>query len=406
MAALYTIGVFAVIFDADRRVLLCHRRDIDMWNLPGGGVESGELPTYAVIREVKEETGLDVAVGRLVGVYGKPDRDDLVLAFACDVIGGQLTETDESDACRYFVLDDIPPNTNPKQVERVYDATKPAGQPIFKMQEGPVTWEWLSVQRKYAPHLQKIFKIRAQIADIARIFALPLLTHVFPIAIMDADQFLIFDVDPSGKRYTFIKQAPTPMPIPQSVRAAFPLECYGGKPACVVTDDVFDTLDAYVTIFHEFVHCYQYQTCADKLKAMLNVARQAQAANDFMWEINYPFPYDAPDFVETYAAFLEAAAHQNYDDIRDCRARLRDILRAEDFEYMIWQEWKEGLARYIENRIKQHLDLPENHGGAAPPFDRVTFYEGGARLIAALTNTQPELAADIEKLFHRIEAGS
>ncbi len=388
---MFTIGAFAVIFDDAGRVLLCHRRDIDMWNLPGGGMESGELPTEAVIREVKEETGLDVTVGRLIGVYGKRDRDDVVFAFTCDVIGGQLTETDESNACQYFAPDDIPLNTNPKQVERVYDALTPAGQPVFKLQEGPVTREWLSVQRKYATQLQKIFEIQAQIETVH-----PLLAHVFPIAIVENGQFLIFDVDPSGKHYTFVKQAPTPMPIPQGVRAAFPLECYGGKPACVVTADIFDTLDGYVTIFHEFVHCCQYQTCEETLKATLSVARQAQAANDFMWEINYPFPYDAFDFVETYTAFLEAAARQQHDLVRDCRAQLHTALRAEDFEYMIWQEWKEGFARYIENRIKQHLGLPENHGGAELPFSRVTFYEGGARLIA----THPELAGDIEALFH------
>jgi len=327
---MFTIGAFAVIFDNVGRVLLCHRRDIDMWNLPGGGMESGELPTDAVIREVKEETGLDVSVERLIGVYGKPDRDDVVFSFTCNVIGGQLTETDESDACQYFALNDIPLNTNPKQIERVYDAATQANQPVFKLQEGPASREWLLVQRKYAARLQRLFEIHAQIQDVH-----PLLAHVFPIAVVDADQFLIFDVDPSGKRYTFVKQAPTPIPIPQGVRAAFPLECYGNKPACVVTEDVFDTLAGYVTIFHEFVHCHQYQTCEESLKATLNVARQAKDANDFMWEINYPFPYAAPDFVEAYTAFLEAVARQQHDPIRDCRARLRNLLRAEDFEYMI-----------------------------------------------------------------------
>lgn len=391
---MFTIGAFAVIFDDAGRVLLCHRRDIDMWNLPGGGMESGELPTNAVIREVKEETGLDVTIERLVGVYGKPDRDDVVFTFTCNVVGGQLTVTDESDAWQYFAPDNIPLNTNPKQVERVYDALKPADQPVFTMQDGPATQEWLPVQRRYGSHLQKIFEIRTQIADIY-----PLLAYVFPVVIVDADQFLIFDVDASGKRYTFVKQAPTPMPIPQGVRAAFPLECYGNKSACVVTEDVFDTLDGYVTIFHEFVHCYQYQTCEETLKATLNVARQAQAANDFMWEINHPFPYDDPDFVETYAAFLEAMARQQHDVIQNCHARLRNTLRAEDFEYMIWQEWKEGFARFIENRIQQHLGLDENHGGAEPPFSRVAFYEGGARLIAS----HPEMAADLEALFHWIK---
>jgi 8-oxo-dGTP diphosphatase len=59
---LFSIGAFAVIFDAQGRVLLCHRRDMDVWNLPGGGVESGELPTETVVRETREETGLEVAV--------------------------------------------------------------------------------------------------------------------------------------------------------------------------------------------------------------------------------------------------------------------------------------------------------------------------------------------------------
>ena len=56
---MFTIGAFAVIFDEPGRVLLCPRRDMDAWNLPGGGVKSCELPTEAVIRETKEETGLD-----------------------------------------------------------------------------------------------------------------------------------------------------------------------------------------------------------------------------------------------------------------------------------------------------------------------------------------------------------
>ena len=57
-----------MILDTGGRVLLCHRRDMDVWNLPGGAVDGGELPTEAAVRETKEETGLDVAVQSLVGV--------------------------------------------------------------------------------------------------------------------------------------------------------------------------------------------------------------------------------------------------------------------------------------------------------------------------------------------------
>ena len=52
---MFTIGAFAIIVNTQQHVLLCHRRDMDQWNLPGGGVMHGETPWQAVIREVQEE---------------------------------------------------------------------------------------------------------------------------------------------------------------------------------------------------------------------------------------------------------------------------------------------------------------------------------------------------------------
>lgn len=139
---MFSIGAFAVIFDDQKRVLLCHRRDIDAWNLPGGGIDSGELPTEAIVRETKEETGLEVAVERLVGVYGKADKDELVFTFVCRVVGGELTQTDESDACQFFRRDEVPRNTSPKHVERIDDALQ-GGDPVFRRQYAPSTREML-----------------------------------------------------------------------------------------------------------------------------------------------------------------------------------------------------------------------------------------------------------------------
>ena len=140
---MFSIGAFAIIFDEQSRVLLCHRRDLDVWNLPGGGVENGELPTEAVIREVKEESGLEVAIERLVGVYGKVAKDELVFAFVCRVVGGRLSITDEASESKYFETEQIPLNTIPKQVERIHDAMNLSAQPVFHRQSAPSTREML-----------------------------------------------------------------------------------------------------------------------------------------------------------------------------------------------------------------------------------------------------------------------
>jgi 8-oxo-dGTP diphosphatase len=140
---LFSIGAFAIIFDEQGRVLLCHRQDLDVWNLPGGGTESGELPTETVVRETKEETGLDIVVERLVGVHGKTDKDEFVFAFVCRAVGGQLSVTDEANACRYFEIENIPPNASPKQVERVHDAVSCYTEPVLRHQDAPSMREWL-----------------------------------------------------------------------------------------------------------------------------------------------------------------------------------------------------------------------------------------------------------------------
>ena len=58
--AQFDVSVHAVIFDDQNRILLGHRCDMDLWDLPGGSLEPGELPTDGAIRETREETGLHV----------------------------------------------------------------------------------------------------------------------------------------------------------------------------------------------------------------------------------------------------------------------------------------------------------------------------------------------------------
>jgi len=147
----FTIGAFAIIFDAERRVLLSHRRDIDAWNLPGGGVETGETPVEAVMREVTEETGLEVAVDRLVGVYTNTRRDDIVFTFVCRVTGGALQLTEESSDHRYCALTEMPRSLTPKNVERIREALESGDRPLFRRQSGPTTREWIQYLDEETP---------------------------------------------------------------------------------------------------------------------------------------------------------------------------------------------------------------------------------------------------------------
>ena len=129
----FRIGVYALIFEKGQ-VLLAHRRDIDWWNLPGGGMEVGEAVDEALRREVREETGLEVQVEQLVGVYSKPQKQEVVLTFRCRVTGGILISTEESRACRYFAPDSLPENTLPKHRQRVEDALLQQPQAILRAQ--------------------------------------------------------------------------------------------------------------------------------------------------------------------------------------------------------------------------------------------------------------------------------
>jgi ADP-ribose pyrophosphatase YjhB (NUDIX family) len=119
--SMFNLGAFAIIIDEDERVLLCHRIDYDLWNLPGGGVEDNESPWEAVVREVKEEVGLDVKAEKILGVYNKPERNNLVFSFLCKTIGGNVTLTDEADKIEFFSLNEIPINIPEKQRERIVD---------------------------------------------------------------------------------------------------------------------------------------------------------------------------------------------------------------------------------------------------------------------------------------------
>ena len=130
----HTIGAFAVILNEASHVLLCHRTDKDLWNLPGGRVEPDETPWGAVAREVLEEVGLVVAVQRLLRIYAVPRRRDVVFSFLCSITGGELRTSDEADSICWFNAEALPENTSRRHVERIRDALIRPGELVMKAQ--------------------------------------------------------------------------------------------------------------------------------------------------------------------------------------------------------------------------------------------------------------------------------
>lgn len=105
------------IFNEKEEVLLQRRGDTNKWGFPGGAIELGETPEMAVIREAKEETGLDVEVGNLIGIYTDCDMkyasgdeaQSICIAYELKVKGGELfCDREETLELKYFSLDDLP----------------------------------------------------------------------------------------------------------------------------------------------------------------------------------------------------------------------------------------------------------------------------------------------------------
>ena len=136
MKTQFTIGVFGIIFNEQNQVLLCHRQDYDLWNLPGGGMEANESPIECLKRELKEELRVDIEVLKLVGVYTKPEQTEIVFSFVCQLLGQEIILNNEADKYAYFAIDQLPPNVSPKQVGRIKDALENSGEVIFKTQMG------------------------------------------------------------------------------------------------------------------------------------------------------------------------------------------------------------------------------------------------------------------------------
>jgi ADP-ribose pyrophosphatase YjhB (NUDIX family) len=104
-------SVTAIVPNNRGELLLVHKTDNDLWALPGGAMDIGESITDTVVREVKEETGINVEVTGVVGIYTNPNhvmayddgevRQQCSICFTTRMLGGQLTTSGETSDVQF-----------------------------------------------------------------------------------------------------------------------------------------------------------------------------------------------------------------------------------------------------------------------------------------------------------------
>ena len=112
------VGVGAIIIEENRVLLVKRARPplLAQWSIPGGALEVGELVREAVVREAREETGLIVDPGELLGVYDRVVRDSqqrvqyhyVLIDFLCRRVGGELAAADDAAEVRWFTREELP----------------------------------------------------------------------------------------------------------------------------------------------------------------------------------------------------------------------------------------------------------------------------------------------------------
>jgi ADP-ribose pyrophosphatase YjhB (NUDIX family) len=117
----------------DDRILLVRERSDGRWALPGGWADINQSASEAMIREIREEAGFEVAVQKLAAVYDRGRHDHnppfpfhvYKMFFLCDITGGAAQPSEETSAVDFFPLDALPElslgRVLPKQIQRMFE---------------------------------------------------------------------------------------------------------------------------------------------------------------------------------------------------------------------------------------------------------------------------------------------
>jgi ADP-ribose pyrophosphatase YjhB (NUDIX family) len=118
----HSVSVAGIVVRDDGRVLVIKRDDNGHWEAPGGVLELDESFEAGVRREVLEETGIEVTVERLTGVYKNLTLGIVALVYRCRPAGGEPHATEEAREIRWMTREEVRSAMSPAFGVRVLDA--------------------------------------------------------------------------------------------------------------------------------------------------------------------------------------------------------------------------------------------------------------------------------------------
>ncbi|MDR1837796.1 MAG: hypothetical protein LBQ89_09080 [Treponema sp.] len=228
------------------------------------------------------------------------------------------------------------------------------------------------------------------------------LEKLYPITVINNGYFFIFDKNEIGHKYEFKRKVETSVVVSGEILTAFHLDFYDMKPSVVISENMIGNLGNDILVLHEFVHCFQLENGAIEIKNGLSIQKQEMAKKNYNWEIDFSFPYNNEYLIDKTMELSDCFTRDNYENVEIYRNCMRAYLHKAEYEYMIWQEWKEGFARYVENLIRKELGLRLNGNILVQPFGRVHFYEIGSKYIEMLIKNDKGLNDNIVKLFYNM----